>query len=40
VLKGYEYERGQFVMFTPKELKALDVESSRTVDLSTFVPSA
>lgn len=40
VVKGYEYERGQFVTFTPEELKALDVESSRTIDLSTFVPRA
>jgi DNA end-binding protein Ku len=40
VAKGYEYERGQFVTFTPEELKALDIESSQTVDLSTFVPRA
>ena len=38
--KGYEYERGQFVTFTPDELKALDVESSHTIDLTTFVPRA
>lgn len=40
LVKGYEYERGQFVTFTPEELKALDIESSRTIDLSTFVPRA
>jgi DNA end-binding protein Ku len=40
VIKGYEFDRGQFVTFTPQELKALDVESSRTVDLTTFVPRA
>jgi DNA end-binding protein Ku len=38
VVKGYESERGQFVTFTPDELKALDVESTRTIDLSTLVP--
>ena len=38
--KGYEYERGRFVTFTAEELKALDVESSRTIDLATFVPRA
>ena len=38
--KGYEFERGRFVTFTPAELKALDVESSRTIDLTTFVPRA
>jgi len=40
VRRGYEYERGQFVTFTPEELKALDVESSHTIDLTTFVPRA
>jgi DNA end-binding protein Ku len=40
VRKGYEYERGQFVTFTPEELKALDVESSHTIDLTSFVPRA
>ena len=40
VVKGYEYERGQYVTFTPAELKALDVESSKIIDLSTFVPRA
>ena len=38
VAKGYEYERGQFVTFTAAELKALDVESSKIIDLETFVP--
>ena len=40
VRKGYEYERGQFVTFTLEELKALHVESSHTIDLTTFVPRA
>jgi DNA end-binding protein Ku len=38
VVKGYEYGRGQFVTFTADELKALDVESSKVVDLQRFVP--
>ena len=38
VSKGYEYERGRFVTFSAAELKALDVESSKTIDLATFVP--
>jgi DNA end-binding protein Ku len=37
VVKGYEYSRGQFLTFTAKELKALDVESSKVVDLEKFV---
>ena len=38
VVKGYEYDRGQFVTFSAEELKALDVESSKVIDLETFVP--
>src|SRR5262249_2824177 len=38
IVKGYEYDRGQFVTFTAEELKALDVESSKVVDLERFVP--
>jgi DNA end-binding protein Ku len=40
VVKGYEFERGQFVTFTAEELKALDVESSKIIDLEAFVPRA
>ena len=32
------YGRGQFVTFTPEELNALDVESSKVIDLEKFVP--
>jgi DNA end-binding protein Ku len=38
VVKGYEYNRGYFVTFTAEELKALDVESSKVIDLDKFVP--
>src|SRR6201984_2476270 len=38
VVKGYEYARGEFVTFTAEELKALDVESSKAIDLEKFVP--
>jgi Ku protein len=38
VVRGYEYQRGQFVTFTPSELKALDLESSKVIDLEMFVP--
>jgi DNA end-binding protein Ku len=37
VVKGYEYQRGQFVTFTAEEMKALDVESSKVIDLENFV---
>lgn len=36
----FEYDRGRFVTFTPDELRALDVETSKTIDLATFVPRA
>lgn len=38
VVKGYEYERGGFVTFTAEKVKALDVESSKIIDLESFVP--
>ena len=38
IVKGYEYERGRFVTLTADELKALDVESSKIIDLESFVP--
>ena len=38
VVKGYEYSRGQFLTFTAEELKALDVESSKIIDLEKFGP--
>jgi DNA end-binding protein Ku len=40
IVKGYEYDRGQYVTFTAAELKGLDIESSKTIDLETFVPRA
>jgi hypothetical protein len=39
VVRGYEYERGQYVTFTPEELKALDLESSKVIDLEMFIPT-
>src|ERR1700747_1291680 len=38
VVKGYESTRGEFATFTAEELKALDVESSKILDLEKFVP--
>jgi DNA end-binding protein Ku len=38
--RGYEFDRGQFVTFTRRELKSLDLESSHTIDLTSFVPRA
>src|SRR5690242_17610414 len=36
--KGYEFEKDQYVMFTPEELKALEEAGTHTADISEFVP--
>jgi DNA end-binding protein Ku len=38
MVKGYEYERGKFVLFTPEELKALEAGSRKTIDIISFIP--
>jgi DNA end-binding protein Ku len=38
VVRGFEYRRGRYVTFTPDELKTLDLESSKVIDLEMFVP--
>jgi DNA end-binding protein Ku len=38
MVKGYEYEKGKFVLFTPEELKALEAASRQTVDIISFIP--
>jgi DNA end-binding protein Ku len=36
--KGYEFAKGQFVMFSPQELKELEEKTSTAIDISEFVP--
>ena len=38
IVKGYEFEKGKFVFFTPDELKALQEQSRQTIDIVSFVP--
>ena len=38
MVKGYEFEKGQFVLFTPGELKSLEAESRHTIDIVSFIP--
>jgi DNA end-binding protein Ku len=38
VVKGYEFAKGQYVLFTPEEVKAFDVTSTYTIDIDEFVP--
>lgn len=38
MVKGYEFAKDQYVVFTPEELKALEENASHTIDISEFVP--
>ena len=38
ITKGYEFSKGQFVIFSAKELKELEDKTSRTIDITEFVP--
>jgi DNA end-binding protein Ku len=40
LLKGYEFERGQFVTLTKEEIDELQIESSKTLNLTQFVDRA
>ena len=37
-VKGYEYSRGQYVVFSPEELQALEKHSDRTIEIEEFIP--
>src|SRR4051812_21410248 len=36
--KGYEFAKGQYVIFSPEELKALEDTTTHTIDIIQFVP--
>ena len=38
MVKGYEFEKGKFVLFTAEELKALAAGSRQTIDIVSFIP--
>jgi DNA end-binding protein Ku len=38
LVKGYEFQKDQYVRFTDEELKALEGESSKVIDIEEFVP--
>jgi len=40
VTKGYEFSKGQYVRFTPEEIKALDEKATNAIDIGEFVPLA
>lgn len=37
-VKGYEYARGQYVLFTEEELKALEAARDNSIEITEFVP--
>ena len=39
IVKGYEFEKGQYVVFTPEELKALEEQSNQIMEITEFVPA-
>jgi DNA end-binding protein Ku len=40
IAKGYEFAKGQYVLFTPEEIKALDEKATNSIDIAEFVPVA
>jgi DNA end-binding protein Ku len=38
IAKGYEFAKGQYVTFTPEEIKALDEKATNSIDITEFVP--
>lgn len=40
MVKGYEYAKDQYVLFTEEELKALEEAASKTIAITEFVPLA
>jgi DNA end-binding protein Ku len=39
-VKGYEFSKGQYVIFSPDELSKLEAEKTNTVEIVEFVPAA
>ncbi|HEU5111769.1 MAG TPA: Ku protein [Acidimicrobiia bacterium] len=40
IVKGYEYEKGKYVVFTPEELEQIAPDSARSVDVVQFVDAS
>lgn len=40
LVKGYEFKPGQFVIVTPKEIEAVRLASTKTIDIEQFVEAA
>ena len=38
IVKGYEFAKGQYVLFNPDELKALEIAATYMIDIDHFLP--
>src|SRR5260370_11095446 len=38
IVKGYEFQKDQYVRFTDEEIKSLEGAASRVIDIAEFVP--
>ncbi|MBY0563024.1 MAG: Ku protein [Hyphomonadaceae bacterium] len=39
IVKGYEYQKGRYVLFSDEEFEALKIESKKTLDMIQFAPA-
>jgi DNA end-binding protein Ku len=40
LVKGYEVEKGRYILITDEEIKSVRLESTRTIDIERFVPQS
>ena len=40
VVKGYEYDKGQYVVLTDEDFRRANVKASQTIEIETFVPAS
>ncbi|MEE8147645.1 MAG: Ku protein [Longimicrobiales bacterium] len=39
IVKGYEFAKGQYVLFTPEEIKAVEQPKTDSIEITEFVPA-
>jgi DNA end-binding protein Ku len=40
LVKGYEFEKGRYILLTDEEIRSVRLESTKTIDIERFVPAA
>ena len=40
LVKGYEVEKGEYILLTDEEIRSVKLESTKTIDIERFVPAA